>query len=93
MSKDPEFPLPEDGKKVALWIEVAGWYGAMAIMGAYMAASFGWADPKGWAYQLLNLTGAAGLLLIGFAKGVKQSVLLNLFWILIGLVAIVNLLR
>lgn len=95
MSKDAEGPLPDpdQDKKVPLWTEIAGWYGAMAIMAAYMIASFGWASAEGWAYQLLNITGAAGLLVIGWVKGVRQNVMLNLFWILIGLVAIYNLVR
>lgn len=80
-------------KSIPLWTEIAGWYGAVAIMAAYMIASFGWASAEGWAYQLLNISGAAGLLVIGWVKGVRQNVMLNLFWILIGLVAVVNLLR
>jgi hypothetical protein len=41
-------------------------------------------------YQLLNLTGALGIILISALKGVKQSVTLNVFWALIALVALVN---
>lgn len=77
---------------VPLWTEIAGWYGAIAIMGAYCLVSFGLAEGEGIWFQLLNLTGALGLLAIGWAKRVKQNILLNLFWAAIGVVAIINIL-
>lgn len=70
------------------WAEVLGWYGMSALIVAYALASFSAVSADGLVYQLLNLTGSLGLLVIAAVKGVTQSVLLNLFWMAIGVVAI-----
>lgn len=74
-----------------LWAEVLGWYGTLAIVGAYLAVSFGWLHAEGLAYQLVNITGAMGLMAIAWVKRVKQNVVLNLFWAGIGIAALVQL--
>jgi hypothetical protein len=43
-------------------------------------------------FQILNLTGAIGLIIITMAKKVVQSVILNLFWAVIGVAAIIGIL-
>lgn len=68
--------------------EIAGWYGATAIMLAYILVSFNVVQADGVAYQLLNLTGALGIATIAFVKKVRQSLILNLFWALIALAAL-----
>lgn len=70
------------------WAEIVGWYGMVALIAAYALASFGMLSADGLAYQLLNLTGSMGLLVIAAVKGVTQSVLLNLFWMAIGVIAL-----
>lgn len=75
-------------KKMA---EVAGWYGIVAILGAYALVSFSVIESGSFIYQALNLTGALGVIWISYIKGVKQSVVLNVVWALIALVAIVKL--
>lgn len=72
--------------------EIAGWYGMGAIIGAYALVSFGAVDADSVAYQMLNLTGAAGLLWISAVKRVGQTVVLNLFWITIAVIALLNML-
>lgn len=76
-------------KKVA---EIAGWYGTLAIVLAYILVSFKVIPASGIAYQMLNLTGAIGVILIAVSKNVKQSVVLNAFWALIATVAIITIL-
>ena len=76
------------GMKIA---EAGGWYGAVAIVGAYALVSFKVVPADGLVYQLLNLTGAIGIIVISAIKGVKQSVTLNVFWALIAIVALVSL--
>lgn len=71
--------------------EVAGWYGMSAILVAYALTSFGIIDSQGLWFQLLNLTGGLGLIIIAWAKGVMQSVILNVFWAVIAIVAIARL--
>lgn len=71
--------------------EIAGWYGAVTIVGAYALVSFGVVSSEGIVYQLLNLTGAIGILIISLVKRVFQSVALNIVWALIATAAITRL--
>jgi hypothetical protein len=70
--------------------EIAGWYGACAIVLAYFLVSFKVIRPDGLVYQLLNLTGAIGIIVISAIKGVRQSVVLNAFWAVIALIALLR---
>ena len=70
--------------------EIAGWYGAIAIVSAYALVSFGAIRPDGMLFQLLNLTGALGIITISAVKNVTQSVVLNLFWAAIASMALIN---
>ncbi len=72
--------------------ETAGWYGAVAILGAYALVSFGIVSSDGFIFQILNLTGALGIIAIATYKRVKQSIVLNIFWAAIALIAIINIL-
>ena len=74
-----------------LLIEILGWYGAFAILGAYFLVSFNTISAESLLFQLLNASGAIGLLVIASYKGVKQAVLVNAVWLIIALVAIINL--
>ena len=71
--------------------EIAGWYGTLAIISAYALVSFKVIDASSAVYQLLNLSGALGIIAIAVVKGVKQSVVLNAFWALIAVIALVSL--
>jgi hypothetical protein len=73
-------------------IETLGWYGAGAIIFAYMLVSFGTIQAEGYMYQLLNLTGAVGIITSSWAKRDKQPVVLNAFWMVIAAIALLRLL-
>ena len=68
--------------------EIAGWYGAVAIVTAYFLISFSLLTPTSIWYQALNLTGSFGIVVASFRKKDYPSTALNVVWILIGLVAI-----
>ena len=70
-----------------LSIEVLGWYGAVAIVGAYILVSFNVITVDTLLYQALNFTGAIGVVVVSVAKGARQPAVLNAFWALIALVA------
>lgn len=72
--------------------EAAGWYGIIAILGAYGLVSFGVLSAESIIFQLLNATGALGVIWISSRKGVTQSVLLNAIWVAIAVLAIVKIL-
>lgn len=78
------------GIKPGKFAEFCGWYGMIALIVAYFLVSFSWIPADGITFQLLNLTGGVGLLIVAASKGVLQSVILNLFWAIIGITAIVR---
>jgi len=69
-------------------IELFGWYGTVAIVGAYALVSFSVIQSNSFLYQFLNLTGAVGIVLISFNKKAYQPAVLNIIWTIIALVAI-----
>jgi hypothetical protein len=71
-------------------IEILGWYGAAAILAAYGLVSFEVISSDSLAYQLLNLTGALGIVSVSITKKAKQPAVLNIVWALIAAVAIVE---
>jgi hypothetical protein len=73
-----------------LYIEIFGWYGMIAIVLAYALVSFSILESTSIYYQLLNATGALGIVTISLYKQAYQPAVLNIVWILIALVAIVN---
>lgn len=79
------------GLKPSLFAEMCGWYGMTALICAYALVSFSLISAQGLIFQLLNLTGGLGLIVVAASKGVIQSVLLNIFWVLIGIIAIIRL--
>lgn len=70
--------------------EVAGWYGIGAILLAYALVSFEVISASGVIFQLLNLTGAIGVIIIALHKNVMQSVVLNIFWAGVAVVALLK---
>ena len=78
------------GIKPSWFTEFLGWYGMIALIVAYFLVSFSWIEADGLVFQILNLTGGIGLLIVAASKGVTQSVILNLFWAVIGIIAIVR---
>ena len=72
--------------------ESVGWYGAAAILLAYALVSFKVIPASGYAYQLLNLSGAIGIATISIVKKAQQPAVLNTVWAIIAFIAIVGLL-
>lgn len=71
-------------------ISYFGWYGVVAILAAYALVSFNVLATKSYAYQLLNLTGALGIILEAASKKDKQPVVLNAVWAIVALIAIIQ---
>ncbi|MFZ2310716.1 MAG: hypothetical protein WAW11_04190 [Patescibacteria group bacterium] len=69
-------------------IEIFGWYGTIAIVTAYALVSFSILEPSNIWYQILNGTGALGIVAISFNKKTYQPGILNLIWAVIAVVAI-----
>ena len=71
--------------------EIVGWYGTFAILLAYELVSFKIIPANSYTYQILNLTGAIGIIVISITKKAKQPAALNIVWAIIALFAIFNL--
>jgi hypothetical protein len=72
--------------------EIIGWYGTLALLFAYALASFKFIQADGFSYQFLNLTCAIGIIVIAAYKKVYQSVVLNIFWGGVALIALMRIL-
>ena len=70
--------------------EIIGWYGTVAIVSAYALLSFGAMASNSIIYQLLNATGALGILYISFKKKAYQPGILNIIWTVIAIAAIIK---
>ncbi len=73
-------------------IEIIGWYGTVAIVGAYALSSFGFLSVIDPMYQLLNATGAVGIVVVSFSKRAWQPGVLNLVWLVVAIIALVRIL-
>jgi hypothetical protein len=76
----------------AAWFDVVGWYGVVALLTAYALLSLGYLDGSGLFYQLLNFTGALGILVEASAKRDFEPVVLNVVWAGIAGFTIMNIL-
>ncbi len=75
-------------KKTSAWLEAFGWYGAAAVLAAYLLVSVGSLAPDGFLFQFLNLSGGVGLTWIAWVKKDWQLVAVNGIWAVIALVAL-----
>ena len=69
-------------------ISIIGWYGVVAILLAYALVTFTVIEAKSYAYQILNLTGAVGVVIVALSKDDKQPAILNIVWAVVAAVAI-----
>ena len=72
--------------------EAAGWYGVCVLLLAYALVSFEIVEAESGAYQLLNLTGAAGVAILSLRKRAYQPAVLNSIWGIIALAALIGIL-
>lgn len=72
--------------------EVIGWYGVVALMAAYMGVSFGYLQSSDASFQVLNATGALGIVIDAVAQKNWQPAVLNVIWGVIALIALIKML-
>lgn len=70
--------------------EIIGWYGTIAIILAYALLSFDFLGAKSLLYQILNATGALGIVYISFKKKDYQPGVLNIVWAFIASIALLQ---
>lgn len=72
-------------------INLAGWYGAIAILIAYGLSSANILTPNNLVFQFLNLTGALGLLTVALPHRTYQLIVINAAWAIIATISLINL--
>lgn len=77
----------------ALVFDVLGWIGAILLLLAYAAVSFGRLKGDSSAYQYLNIVASVLLLINTIYYGAYPSSFVNGVWTVIALVAIVSIIR
>lgn len=70
--------------------EICGWYGIAAILTAYACVNFAVIDSQHYIYQILNLTGAIGVIVVSIYKRVWQTLVLNIVWVAIAVVGLIR---
>lgn len=70
--------------------ELCGWYGIAAILAAYACVSFEVIDSQHYVYQILNLTGAIGVIVVSLYKRVWQTFVLNIVWVVIAAIGLIR---
>ena len=73
--------------------EILGWYGVIAVVGAYALLSLNILASDSLWYQALNLTGAIGIVVDALDDKNTQPAVLNIIWAIIALIAMINILR
>jgi hypothetical protein len=69
-------------------VEIAGWAGALLILGAYALLTAERVTSRSALYQLMNVGGAAGFIVNGLWHGALPSAVLNIIWMMIGAAAL-----
>ncbi len=73
-----------------IMIEVIGWTAAAIILASYVLLSLGKLEPRGAAYQWMNVVGATGFVINSGYNGALPSAGLNIIWAAIGLFTLWN---
>jgi hypothetical protein len=83
--RDPKAPLP-----FSLLAEIAGWYGMLAILGAYTLATYKVLPAESPVLALMNLTGGLGVAWTCWRKRTWQAFWLEAIWSLVAIGALVR---
>ena len=70
--------------------EILGWYGTVAIISAYALNSFNFISVTNPWYQILNGTGAIGIVIISLYKKAYQPATLNVIWTIIAIIGLIQ---
>lgn len=69
-------------------MEILGWLGAFFYILAYLLLTVGILKSEGFIYHLLNVLGAVGLIINAIHFNDKPNVVVNLVWLIIGVLAL-----
>lgn len=75
-----------------IFVEATGWVGAVLLLAGFALTSYGVLAGTSMEYQLINLVGSVLLAIYTYLKKAYPNTVLNIIWVLISVVAIVNIL-
>lgn len=70
--------------------QIIGWIGMILILAAYFLVSFDMMTVHNIWFQLMNIIGSFGLVLVAFGRRDWQPMVLNIIWILIAIIATIR---
>ena len=70
--------------------DLIGWYGAAAVLTAYLLITTGVLSAHALLYQGLNISGSAAIIYEAGYKKDRPVELLNVAWLIIGIVGLVQ---
>lgn len=73
---------------MSVLVEIAGWLGAILVLGAYILVSVGRLSGRSALFQWMNALGAAFFVLNTWWHGAIPSMVLNIVWSVIGFAAL-----
>jgi hypothetical protein len=73
------------------FISIFGWYGTVAILLAYLLNGLSLMEANNIWYILLNITGGVGVATVAYSKRTYQPVVMNVVWVVVGVIALVKL--
>jgi hypothetical protein len=71
--------------------EILGWFGVLFVLGGYCLLATGIISGNAWQYHVLILFGSIFLGIISYLKNNYQPVVLNAFFVLFAIIALVRL--
>ncbi len=74
-------------------VEITGWLGAALVLGAYLLLSCKKISSESYGYHGMNIAGSMLLGAYAVCKDADASVVVNLVWMLIGVGAVVMMLK
>lgn len=75
-----------------MFYEIIGWIGTILILAAYFLISGDFVSGQSLIYQIMNMAGALFMGISVFKKSAWASFGLQIAWLVIGTIAIVNIL-
>lgn len=76
--------------KQKVMIEWVDWVGVILIVGAYVSVVFGVLNGTDWRYLVVNIVGSACVGYSSWRKRDSQPVVLNLIWIIVALLGLLQ---
>ncbi len=77
----------------SLSMEIIGWLGAALVLGAYALLSTRKLISDSYSYHGMNIAGSILLAIYAYYHGAHASVAVNVIWLVIGCIAVIQLLR